>query len=222
MFVRAAKAECAAPNHHATQVTTRAAASYDAQSLPCVHACRYIRVSKAVRRAERAANPVDAQRIKESDARRKRVRRVDDGKEDRDALRTLANSCNDGTMLEPLDATPAGLRETAMDGTPRSAKAAGARLRALTQTFYERMQTSYGVTYEELLAVRVETELWDTSVPHRQGWEKGTRPLKRFGGKLHVLSRETQAGGAPVRRLSWEHVTPHTPTLPVSLPIGEA
>ena len=84
-----------------------------------------------------------------------------------------------------------------MDGTPRSAKAAGARLRALTQTFYERMQTSYGVTYEELLAVRVETELWDTSVPHRQGWEKGTRPLKRFGGKATcTVTGDSSGGGA--------------------------
>ena len=35
----------------------------------------------------------------------------------------------------------------------------------------------------ELKAVRVDTELWDRSVPRWQGRAKGTRPLKVFGGK---------------------------------------
>ena len=141
------------------------------------------RISKVVRRVERAADPEEAQRMKDAEARRKRVRRIEEGKEDRDALRELASSRNDGTMLE-LEPTPAGLRETATDGTPRSAKAAGAKLRALTQTFYERLLDArvYGVTHNELSALRVETEYWDKSDTRRQHWETGTRPLKRAFG----------------------------------------
>ena len=101
---------------------------------------------------------------------RKRVRRIEEEKEDRDALRELASSRNDGTILA-LDQTPAGLREVATDGTPRSAKAAGAKLRELTQSIYRRLQDPrfYGVSCEDLQVVQV-------------GMGTGTRPLKRFGG----------------------------------------
>ena len=105
-------------------------------------------LSKKVRRRERSQEDAErAEREKEADARRKRVRHVKFEKEDRDALCKLARSRDDGTRL-PLETTPAGLRETAMDGTPRSAKAAGMQLRKLTQTFYEQIMDPrfYGVT----------------------------------------------------------------------------
>jgi len=93
---------------------------------------------KAVRRAERAQeDPERATLEREADARRKRARRIEHEKEDRDALRELASTRNCDTL--PLEATPSSLRETALDGTPRSAKAAGAQLRALTKSFYERL-----------------------------------------------------------------------------------
>ena len=62
----------------------------------------------------------------------------------------------------PLEATPASLRETAVDGTPRSAKAAGAQLRRLTQSFYERLLDPrfYGFSHEELEQVEVRTFQW--------------------------------------------------------------
>ena len=41
------------------------------------------RISKVVRRSELAADPEEAQRMKEAEARRKRVRRIEEGKEDR-------------------------------------------------------------------------------------------------------------------------------------------
>ena len=132
------------------------------------------RLSKAVRRAERAQDPDQGLRDREADARRKRVRRIELGKEDRDALRKLARERDHDLLLEP---TPAGVRETATDGTPRSAKAAGAKLRQLTRTFYERLG-HVSVTHEDFTAVRVETEYWDVSEFHRQGWEMGERPLK--------------------------------------------
>jgi hypothetical protein len=97
-------------------------------------------LSKQVRRQERKLErnaDEDATR-KQAEARRKRMRRVVFDNEDRNALRKLARSCNDGTQLE-LEPTPEGLRETAKDGTPRSAKAAGAKLRKLTNTFYSRL-----------------------------------------------------------------------------------
>ena len=106
-------------------------------------------LSKQVRRQERKLDrkedaterkldrKEDATR-KQAEARRKRMRRVVFGNEDRNALRKLARSRDDGTKLE-LEPTPEGLRETAMDGTPRSAKAAGAKLRKLTNTFYSRL-----------------------------------------------------------------------------------
>lgn len=146
------------------------------------------RLSKAVRRAERAReDPEQAKLDRAADAQRKRVRRIEDGKEDRDALRELSSSRDDGTVLA-LESTPDGLRETATDGTPRSAKAAGAKLRKLTQSLYERLMDPrfYDVTSEELKAVRARTQFWDASHPTRQGWETGTRPLKRFGGKARV------------------------------------
>ena len=77
------------------------------------------------------------------------------------------------------------MRETAVDGTPRSAKAAGAELRKLTQTFYERLVDPrfYNVPHEELEAVRVRVDVYDQS----EGWRPGMRPLKRFGGKPTVV-----------------------------------
>ena len=140
------------------------------------------RICKAVRRGELKANVEQAQSMRAAEAQRKRVRRIEEGKEDRDALRELASSrdCD-----FPLEATPAGLRETAVDGTPRSAKAAGAQVRKLTQTFYDRLLDPrfYGVAHEELKSVHVRTEFWDRSVPYDQHWENGVRPLKRYGGK---------------------------------------
>ena len=155
---------------------------------------------KAVRRAERAQeDPERAALERDAEARRKRVRRIEDGKQDRDALRELASSrdCD-----APLAATPAGLRETAMDGTPRSAKVAGAELRALTQSFYERLLDPrfYGFEHEDLKNVKVTTEVWvrahsrevsrdsksvvfERVTPH---WETGVRLLKLFGGKPSV------------------------------------
>jgi hypothetical protein len=156
----------------------------------------------AVRRAERAQeDPERAALEREAEARRKRLRRVEDGKEDRDALRELASSRDCDAL--PLAATPAGLRETAMDGTPRSAKAAGAELRKLTQSFYERLLDPrfYGFEPEDLKNVKVTTEYWvcahcrevsredskrvvrERVSPH---WETGVRPLKLFGAKPSV------------------------------------
>ena len=53
------------------------------------------------------------------------------------------------------------MRETAVDGTPRSAKAAGAELRKLKQSFHERLQDPrfYDVAPEELEAVRVRVQV---------------------------------------------------------------
>ena len=90
--------------------------------------------TKAVRRVERAReDPERARREKEAEARRRGVRRIEEGKEDRDAIRDFASSRACDSL--PLEATPAGLRQTAIEGTPRSAKAAGAKLRELTQSF---------------------------------------------------------------------------------------
>ena len=72
----------------------------------------------------KSVDPEQARLHKEAEARRKRVRRVNFDKEDRNALRQLAHSLNDGSKLE-LPPTPAGLREQALDGSPRSAKALG-------------------------------------------------------------------------------------------------
>lgn len=138
---------------------------------------------KAVRRAERRQeNPERAALEREAEARRKRARRVELEKEDRDALRELASTHE---LASPLEATPAGLRETALDGTPRSAKAAGAQLRALTQSFYQRLTDPgfYGFKHEDLLSVQVRTEFWQ---PKQEVWESGVRNLKRLGGKACV------------------------------------
>ena len=51
-----------------------------------------------MRRAERAADAEQARNVRESEARRKRVRRIEEGKEDRDALRELARSHNCDTL----------------------------------------------------------------------------------------------------------------------------
>jgi len=156
---------------------------------------------KAVRRAERRQeNPEHAALEREAEARRKRARRIELGKEDRDALRELASTRNCDAL--PLEATPASLRETALDGTPRSAKAAGAQLRALTQSFYERLTDPrfYGFEHEDLPSVQVRTEFWQRQHYVRRDrlgggtvleqvpahWESGARNLHRFGGKSCV------------------------------------
>ena len=133
---------------------------------------------KAVRWAERKKEEPE---LLLDEARRKRVMRIEEGNEDRDAMRELARSHNDGTQLE-LESTPDGLRETAMDGTPRSAKAAGAELRKLTQSFYQRLMDPrfYALSLADMEAVNVPSDFWDKSVPFHQGWAHGTRPLKVF------------------------------------------
>ena len=144
-----------------------------------------------MRRVERRLeNPEWATGAKEAEARRKRVRRVEDGKEDRDAMRELACSHDDNTLLE-LELTPEGLRETATDGTPRSARAAGAKLRQLTDSFYSRLQDprQFDMPNEKLQALRVQTEFWDTSIARRQGWALGSRPLRIFKGKTTLIDR---------------------------------
>lgn len=145
-------------------------------------------LSKKVRRRERSQEDEErAEREKEAEARRKRVRRVNFDQEDRDALRELARSRDDGTRL-PLDATPDGLREIAIDGTPHSAKEAGVKLRKLTQTFYERLMDPrfYGVTNDELADVMVATEFWDRQLHTSEAgkWSWGLRRLKRHGGSI--------------------------------------
>ena len=119
---------------------------------------------------------------KAAEARRKRVRRVNFEKEDRGRLRKVARSRDDGTRL-PLEATPEGLRETAMHGSPRSAKEAGRKLRKLTQTFYERLRDPrfYGVTDEDLSNCVVKTQFWDGQDGQ---WATGTRLLKRYSGRF--------------------------------------
>ena len=148
----------------------------------------------AVRRAERPGKDTEQGQLdRAAEARRKRVRRVDIEKEDRDALRELARERDDGWRLE-LEATPAGLRETAKDGTPRSAKAAGASLRKLTRTFYERLMDPrfYGVTEEDLREVSVKTQMWDTGTVCRE-WARGARRLQRYGG--HMGQGANNGGG---------------------------
>ena len=139
--------------------------------------------AKAVRRAElKQEDPERAQMDKAAEARRKRVRRIEDGKEDRDAMRTLSCSLNEEM---PLESTPAGLREAATDGTPRSARAAGMKLRQLTQTFHQRLLDPrlYGATNEQLETLRVPTVFWTAEAEcARQRWVQGSRPLKVFQG----------------------------------------
>ena len=61
--------------------------------------------SKALRWRERSEEKSQVE--KAADARRKRVRRVELERDDREAMRQLARSRNDGTLLE-LEPTPAG------------------------------------------------------------------------------------------------------------------
>ena len=131
-------------------------------------------------------DPERAALEREAEARRKRVRRIEEGKEDRDALRELASSRD----ALPLEATPTGLRETAVDGTPRSAKAAGAELRQLTQSFYERLLDPrfYGFEHEDLQNVHVTARVWQRWRPSSSNrvndhYVTGVRALKRFGGE---------------------------------------
>ena len=151
-------------------------------------------LSRQVRRRERKMrNPEDAAQKKQAEARRKRIRRVELDHEDRDRLRKLARS-RDEFKLE-LEPTPEGLRETAKDSTPRSAKAAGLKLRKLTNTFYERLlHPGYGgVTHEELEDVVVKSKAWDMPALRANGvvegsWITRTRRLQRCGGSLHQIS----------------------------------
>ena len=167
---------------------------------------RFERVSDSqVRRAERAKeDPAHAEREKEAEARRKRVRRIELEKEDRDAMRELALSRCDSL---PLEATPAGLRETAVDGTPRRAKAAGAKLRELTVSFYQKLINPrlYNVEPVELGNVQVPTTCWlnhrrpyDPArgrEPH-QGYVQDTRPLLAW----KVISKELKAEEAKAKK----------------------
>ena len=73
---------------------------------------------------------------------------------------------------------------TAADCTPRSAKAAGADLRKLTQSFYVRLMTLYRVSPEELETVEVSAQAYQMS---ESGWRHTMRPLKRFRGKRGVV-----------------------------------
>ena len=102
----------------------------------------------------------------------------------------------------PLEATPDGVRETATDGTPRSAKTAGEKLRQLTQSFYQRLldPRQYDISHEDIQALSVPCTLWDQggsdlSVTDRggsyqytryAGWVQGKRPLKIFNGKCKL------------------------------------
>ena len=138
------------------------------------------------KRQRKRVDSEQARLHKEAEARRKRVRRVNFDKEDRDALRELANSLNDGSKLE-LPPTPAGLREMALDGTPRSAKAAGLKLRKLTRTFYERLKDTrfYGVTEKQLRHVEVKTKFCSTDFrDFEKEWTTGVRRLKQYGGSI--------------------------------------
>ena len=158
-----------------------------------------------VRRAERAKEDSErAEREKEAEARRKRVRRIEKEKEDRDAMRELARSRCDSL---PLEATPAGLRETAVDGTPRRAKAAGAKLRELTVSFYQKLTSPrlYNMEPVELGSVQVPTTLCLNHVdferaepypPYPIGWVQDTRPLLAW----KVMSNSLKAEEAKAKK----------------------
>ena len=134
---------------------------------------------------------------KVASARRKRLRRISIEKEDRDALRDVARKvARSREDLPELEATPAGLHEAAMDGTPRSARAAGAKLRKLTQSFYERLQDPrfYGVDPDKFFRVEVRCKFWnkgwmaqydsrhdDSQLCGFGQWENGVRHLIRHG-----------------------------------------
>ena len=66
---------------------------------------QHVKCWSSVRRLERRQdNAVQAEKELHADARRKRVRRIEQEKEDRDALRELASSRNDGPIPELLRA----------------------------------------------------------------------------------------------------------------------
>ena len=70
-------------------------------------------------------------------AQRKRLRRISLEREDRDALREVArNMARSRGDLPELEATPAGLHEAAMEGTPRSARAAGAKVPTVVPRYH--------------------------------------------------------------------------------------
>ena len=70
-------------------------------------------------------------------ARRKRLRRISLEREDREALREVArNMARSRGDLPELQATPAGLHEAAMEGTPRSARAAGAKVPTVVPRYH--------------------------------------------------------------------------------------
>ena len=151
---------------------------FDADGNPRRETSTYLSRYKVVTRAERAQeDPEAAERAKAAESRRKRVRRVEEGKEDRDALRELAR-CRDYDAL--LGPTPNGLRETAMDGTPRRAKQSSEQLRGLTTSFYARL-SAIGCTVDVLKEVAVKTTYWEPK--GLRGWTRGTRPLKRYKGQ---------------------------------------
>ena len=153
------------------------------EAAPCYKPRRAL--SRQVRRRERSMhNPEDAAQKKQADARRKRIRRVQLDHEDRDRLRKLARSRDSPLELEP---TPEGLRETAKDSTPRSAKTAGLKLRKLTNTFYERLlHPGYGgVTHEELEGVVVKSKFWDMNgISIGGSWTTKTRRLQRYSSRV--------------------------------------
>ena len=127
---------------------------FDADGNPRRETSTYLSQYKVVSRAERAQeDPEAAERAKAAESRRKRVRRVEEGKEDRDALRELARCRDYDALLQP---TPDGLRETAIDGTPRRAKQAAEQLRDITGSFYSRLGF-IGCTVDVLKEVPVKT-----------------------------------------------------------------
>ena len=73
-----------------------------------------------------------------------------------------------------------------MDGSPRSAKAAGAKLRKLTKRFQERLMLEGGVSPDDLYKLSVRTSFW---MPDMVGgnfdgrWQHGVRHLLGHGGE---------------------------------------
>ena len=127
-----------------------------------------------------------------------------DDREDRETPRELARERNDGTLPE-LPSTPPGLYNTAADGTPRSAKAAGAELRKLTWQLYEPLMDPrlYGVTDDELSTVVVQTKFWDLELIHgRREYDVGERLLQRYN---HGRRKRHHEGWAEVHseRFGW-------------------
>ena len=190
----------------------RSAWKYSAERKAAAGAEHVTSWSSVARLERRKGDAAKAEAEMEVDARRKRVRRINDEKEDRDALRELASSRNDCAHLE-LEQTPyaasdrtlhlrspaggnstglrgptfgptlcrAGLRETATDGTPRRAKAAGAQLRELTASFYSKLTNA--MPPEELGTVQVP----DSYYRSRRG---KTRPLTAWDAISKTLTAE--------------------------------